>query len=547
MKDFLRQVSIFSELNDEELDLLVESITEKHYDKDSHIVQKGDAGISLFIVRSGEVEAIIEKDSGEYISLSTFKSGDFFGEISLFDGKPRSVTVIARKASTVLEISREVFIKQIFKYPEIALRILSEIVTRFRKTDEILKSFSEKVYEYTYEKLEKSIEKELNVASSFYQKAEEKFILNEQRVHSITGSIERNWNFLQKTIWSITGAFFILGIILGWFGWNKVSSLNEMADDAKIKYEKIKNIGELAEQTSIIKHTILHIKNVKDNFMSIIDEGSIDDIEPERLKQLSIIFTPSIETLLGYLDEYEKYEPQVIIEATKVFLRISKHSKLTIKEFDARQIYKSHSSILRNSGNDWRIHLGVNDNLSDLGQMEIDGKIEKDFLIRELNRTLFSNEEDSYYFDHIKHNYVRILIKLGGEENPKKYIHNVKVARELLRKFMNNKKNLWRSYQSAIWLIKIGDENDFESASDDLLNAYNKSPGSQRFLSSLFLSELDKKTLDKISDKKNRSLLSGLNTRLTEQDSFRQLKRSDRYDNEYLRHYAKKIADSIVK
>ena len=130
MKDFLRQISLFSALNDEELKFLARVALQREYPKNSYIVHKDEPGISLFIIRSGTVDVVLEKSTGKSILLSTLGSYEFFGEISLFDGEPRSATVIAREQSTVVEITRDILLTQLSKHPDIAFKILAKMSHR---------------------------------------------------------------------------------------------------------------------------------------------------------------------------------------------------------------------------------------------------------------------------------------------------------------------------------------------------------------------------------------------------------------------------------
>ena len=155
MKAFLRQIPIFTELGDEELQLLAQAAVEKHYPKSSTIVCKDDPGTSLFIVRTGIVNVIAESPHGNAVDLATFQSGEFFGEMALFDGQTRSATVVAQEDTTVVEISRESFLKLVFHQPDAALKIMAEISNRFRKTDEIVKEYSDRIYREAYLSIEK--------------------------------------------------------------------------------------------------------------------------------------------------------------------------------------------------------------------------------------------------------------------------------------------------------------------------------------------------------------------------------------------------------
>ena len=100
MSDFelLRQVQIFEELDDNRLRLLGHLLQSMHVPRGERIFEKGDAGNAMFIVKTGEFHATIHEDGREAI-LATFKTGDFFGEMSLLDGQSRSASVHAANAA----------------------------------------------------------------------------------------------------------------------------------------------------------------------------------------------------------------------------------------------------------------------------------------------------------------------------------------------------------------------------------------------------------------------------------------------------------------
>ena len=89
MSDFelLRQVQIFEELDDNRLYYWDTCSNPCMYHAAS-ASSKGDAGNAMFIVKTGEFHATIHEDGREAI-LATFKTGDFFGEMSLLDGQSR--------------------------------------------------------------------------------------------------------------------------------------------------------------------------------------------------------------------------------------------------------------------------------------------------------------------------------------------------------------------------------------------------------------------------------------------------------------------------
>ena len=70
------------------------------------VVREGEPGDSMFIVSTGEVRATVERD-GRQVPVATMRDGDFFGEMAVLSGEPRTATVTAVKNTEILELSRE--------------------------------------------------------------------------------------------------------------------------------------------------------------------------------------------------------------------------------------------------------------------------------------------------------------------------------------------------------------------------------------------------------------------------------------------------------
>jgi CRP/FNR family cyclic AMP-dependent transcriptional regulator len=168
MYEFLRQIPLFAGLGEAELQVLAEAATEKHYPKNSPIIHKDEPGTSLFIVRSGIVDVSAESPHGQAVHLASFQTGEFFGEMALFDGRPRSATVMAHEDATVIEISRASFMKLMFRHPDMTLKIMAEISNRFRNTDEIVREYSDRIYREASSSLDKVLRTELESAKTIY-------------------------------------------------------------------------------------------------------------------------------------------------------------------------------------------------------------------------------------------------------------------------------------------------------------------------------------------------------------------------------------------
>ena len=86
------------------------------------VVREGDPGDSLFIISTGEVRATVERD-GRQVPVATLRDGDFFGEMAVLSGEPRTATVTAVKNTEVLELSRENLREICSRHPHVEAKI----------------------------------------------------------------------------------------------------------------------------------------------------------------------------------------------------------------------------------------------------------------------------------------------------------------------------------------------------------------------------------------------------------------------------------------
>ncbi|GAB4300944.1 MAG: Crp/Fnr family transcriptional regulator [Myxococcota bacterium] len=136
--ELLKRVSIFSELNESELRKLEKLLTSRVYSRDRLIVSQEDKGDALFIIAKGKVKVVLYGESGREMILSIFKEGDFFGEMALLDGQPRSANVIAIEDSELLSLNRQQFLDCLRENAELPMAIIHELCARLRRADEII-------------------------------------------------------------------------------------------------------------------------------------------------------------------------------------------------------------------------------------------------------------------------------------------------------------------------------------------------------------------------------------------------------------------------
>ncbi len=141
--ELLRGVDLFSALDDAQVDTLASMIIEKGFKKGEIILMEDDdTSQSLFIIAKGEVKVVLTAEDGREAILASLKEGDFFGEMSLLDGEPRSATVRAVEDSRLLTIRREDFLSALRRQPDLALTLLGEMSKRLRRSNRQISSLA---------------------------------------------------------------------------------------------------------------------------------------------------------------------------------------------------------------------------------------------------------------------------------------------------------------------------------------------------------------------------------------------------------------------
>jgi len=135
MPSVLKQIPLFSSLKEEDIVAISRLSVVKTFPKDQIILLEAEDGDTLFVILSGKVKVTTFSEHGKEVIFSILNEGDFFGDMSLLDGKPRSASVISMDDSKIQLIRRSDFYRLLENHPRIALKLLEEMASRLRKAD----------------------------------------------------------------------------------------------------------------------------------------------------------------------------------------------------------------------------------------------------------------------------------------------------------------------------------------------------------------------------------------------------------------------------
>ena len=140
--DLLKSMAIFAHLGDGALGELLKRMTVKRWHGGAIIVGQNEPGDALYILVQGRAKVVLFGESGREMTLATLKVGDFFGEMSLFDGKSRSANVVAVDDAVMLVLERDAFVAHLAGSPETALRMLRMMADKLRRANEIINNLA---------------------------------------------------------------------------------------------------------------------------------------------------------------------------------------------------------------------------------------------------------------------------------------------------------------------------------------------------------------------------------------------------------------------
>jgi|GEM_PF-198448 CRP/FNR family transcriptional regulator len=125
-------IELFSSLGPDELQIVTEKMTVKDFKRGEIILCEEDTNEVMYILLDGEVKVIQTAEDGREMILAMHKSGHFFGELSLIDGRTSPASVVATRHSVIAIISKNNFFALIYSQPKVLNKLLLILCSRFR-------------------------------------------------------------------------------------------------------------------------------------------------------------------------------------------------------------------------------------------------------------------------------------------------------------------------------------------------------------------------------------------------------------------------------
>ena len=136
----LRSVPLFASLDDDAARDLRSLLSDKTVPQNTRLFRQGDKGDAMYLIESGRVRISIRDDDDAEVILAELAQGDFFGEMSIIDGRQRSADAKVIDDARLAILSRDAFLSFVRSNPDVALEMLSALTDRLRRTDELLRS-----------------------------------------------------------------------------------------------------------------------------------------------------------------------------------------------------------------------------------------------------------------------------------------------------------------------------------------------------------------------------------------------------------------------
>ena len=137
--ELLRRIPLFAQVEPAKLKLLAFTSERVAYEGGEILFRQGDMGDAAYIVMEGEVEVLVEAPGGP-VTVATLGRDAVVGEIAILCDVPRTATVRARQRVVCLRIAKDLFLRLINEFPQMAVAIMCDLALRLEASNQKLRA-----------------------------------------------------------------------------------------------------------------------------------------------------------------------------------------------------------------------------------------------------------------------------------------------------------------------------------------------------------------------------------------------------------------------
>lgn len=136
LKNFLRRIPLFQDLDDTALAIFARVAHLKRVPRQTYLFYQEDDGDSAYVIRSGEIVILLTTHDGRELVINVMRAGECLGELALLTKTPRSASALAQQDSEVIVLPRAEFLAELEHQPKLMRQILELTAQRLRASTE---------------------------------------------------------------------------------------------------------------------------------------------------------------------------------------------------------------------------------------------------------------------------------------------------------------------------------------------------------------------------------------------------------------------------
>ena len=137
-EDVLSRAPLFEALDEEATKALRAGVVEVQLGRGEHLFEEGDAGDQLYVVLDGKIKLTRAAGDGRENLTSVLGPGEMFGELSLFDPRPRTMGAVAVTDARLAALAHDELRSWLAERPDVSMHLLRALVQRLRRTNDVL-------------------------------------------------------------------------------------------------------------------------------------------------------------------------------------------------------------------------------------------------------------------------------------------------------------------------------------------------------------------------------------------------------------------------